>query len=339
MVPALVSEEIFERVAARIEENKRFAPRNTKTTPSLLQGLAACSACGYGYYRTSTRTTNRKIYYYRCLGSDDYRYENGRVCWNKPVRAYYLDETVWEHITKLISDPTLIRAEIDSRLRQARDSDPTKRERGQVELAFQEQLITLDELRARMPELRTREANLRGQLDALGSQIADRDLYLALATDLEGFLSQLSENAKSAEITERQRVLPGARLTAQTGSAPDPQLPLISLPADFHRPSWTVSPPSTASTAPVMNDARGERRKDIGSATSTGAPSRPRAVRVAMKSSASAESETSPRSIGVSVGPGQTQFTRMPEDASSWAAARDQWMSAALEAAYAAKSR
>ncbi|MEX5638032.1 hypothetical protein [Parafrankia sp. FMc2] len=151
----------------------------------------------------------------------NHQYENGRVCWNKPVRADYLDETVWEHITKLISDPTLIRGEIDSRLRQARDSDPAKRERGQVELAltktttaitrmieaFQEQLITLDELRARMPELRTREANLRGQLDALDSQIADRDLYLALVTDLEGFLSQLSENANSAEITDRQRVM------------------------------------------------------------------------------------------------------------------------------------
>ena len=52
----------------RLDDNKRFAARNTKV-PSLLQGLAACSACGYGYYRTSTRTTNKKIYYYRCLGS------------------------------------------------------------------------------------------------------------------------------------------------------------------------------------------------------------------------------------------------------------------------------
>ena len=50
-------------------ENKRFAARNTKI-PSLLQGLAACSACGCGYYRTSARTARRKICYYRCLGSD-----------------------------------------------------------------------------------------------------------------------------------------------------------------------------------------------------------------------------------------------------------------------------
>jgi site-specific DNA recombinase len=71
-VPAIVDQDTFARAGQRLEDNKRFAARNTKV-PSLLQGPAACSACGYGYYRTSARTTSRKIYYYRCLGSDDYR--------------------------------------------------------------------------------------------------------------------------------------------------------------------------------------------------------------------------------------------------------------------------
>ena len=97
-VPAIVDRDTFARAAQRLADNKRYAARNTKI-PSLLQGLAACSGCGYGYYRTSTRTTNKKIYYYRCLGSDDYRYEGGRVCANKPVRADYLDAVVWDHIT------------------------------------------------------------------------------------------------------------------------------------------------------------------------------------------------------------------------------------------------
>src|SRR6266516_1902292 len=67
-VPAIISREAFERAAQRLEDNKRFASRNSKV-PSLLQGLAACASCGYGYYRTSTRTARKKIYYYRCLGS------------------------------------------------------------------------------------------------------------------------------------------------------------------------------------------------------------------------------------------------------------------------------
>ena len=220
-VPAIVSEDTLARVGQRLAGNKRFAPRNSKLPASLLQGLAACAACGYGYYRTSTRTTNKKIYYYRCLGSDDYRYEGGRVCGNKPVRADYLDQVVWDHITALLADPALIRAEIARRLDAARTSGPVTRQRKQIELAlakaatsitamveaFSEQLITIDELRAKMPHLRAREASLRGQLDALDTQAADRDAYLKLADDLEGFLTRLRGSAATASTGDRRRVL------------------------------------------------------------------------------------------------------------------------------------
>ena len=131
-VPALVDEDTFDRVQQRLAGNKRFAARNTKV-PSLLQGLAACASCGYGYYRTSTTTSSgKKIYYYRCLGSDDYRYQGGRVCGNKPVRADYVDAVVWDHVTALLADPALIRAEIDKRLERARTSDPVTKKRGQL---------------------------------------------------------------------------------------------------------------------------------------------------------------------------------------------------------------
>ena len=92
-VPAIVDEDTFAAAARRLEDNRRFSARNTKE-PSLLMGLVSCHSCGYAYYRTSTRTKKRKLYYYRCLGSDDYRYEHGRVCDNQPVRADYLDELV-----------------------------------------------------------------------------------------------------------------------------------------------------------------------------------------------------------------------------------------------------
>jgi DNA invertase Pin-like site-specific DNA recombinase len=220
-VPAIVTGETFARAGQRLEDSKRFAARNTKV-PSLLQGLAACSGCGYGYYRGHTTTTaGNKIYYYRCLGSDNYRYEGGRVCANKPVRADYLDQVVWDHITALLADPALIRAEISSRLQAARTGDPATRQRQQLELAlakaatsitamitaYSEQLITIDELRARMPDLRGRETSLRGQLAALDAQLADRDAYLKLADDLEGFLAQLRGSTATASTEERQRVL------------------------------------------------------------------------------------------------------------------------------------
>ena len=220
-VPAIISRLTFERAARRLADNKKFASRNSKV-PSLLQGMIACASCGYGYYRSHTTTTAKnKIYYYRCLGSDDYRYEGGRICASKPVRADYLDTVVWDHITGLLADPQLIRTEIDQRLQHARTSDPATREQDHLQLAlakagtaithmieaYQEQLITIDELRSRMPGLRARQANLRSQLDALQVQLADREAYLKLADDLEGFLAQLRHNAATADVAERQRVL------------------------------------------------------------------------------------------------------------------------------------
>ena len=220
-VPAIVDQDTFARVQQRLADNKRFATRGSKV-PSLLQGLAACAACGYGYYRGHTTTTaGNKIFYYRCLGSDNYRYEGGRVCGNKPVRAGYLDQVAWEHITGLLAGPALIRTEIARRLEQARTSYPVTRQRTQIELAlakagtsitamveaFSEQLVTIDELRAKMPQLRAREASLRGQLDALNAQAADRDAYLKLADDLEGFLARLRGRATTATVEDRRRVL------------------------------------------------------------------------------------------------------------------------------------
>jgi DNA invertase Pin-like site-specific DNA recombinase len=220
-VPALVDEDTFDRVQQRLADNKRFASRNSKV-PSLLQGIAACSSCGYGYYRTSTTTSSgRKIYYYRCLGSDDYRYQGGRVCQNKPVRADYADQVVWDHVTALLADPALIRAEIGKRLERARTSDPVTRKRGQLEqalaktstsvsamvTAFSEQLITIDELRTRMPALRARETGLKDQIAALDARAADRDAYLRLAGDLEGFLAGLRQNSATATTEDRQHVL------------------------------------------------------------------------------------------------------------------------------------
>jgi len=219
-VPALVDEDTWQRVQRRLEDNKRYASRNSKD-PSLLQGICACSGCGYAYYRTSTRTSNTKIYYYRCLGSDDYRYEHGRVCGNKPVRADYLDTLVWDHITTLLTDPALIRTEINTRLEQVRTADPATVQRQRLDAAmakattaitrligaYQEELVSLDELRTRMPELRARETSLRHQLDALDSQLADREIYLKLADNLQDFLTGLRDKATTATMPERQRVL------------------------------------------------------------------------------------------------------------------------------------
>jgi site-specific DNA recombinase len=280
-VPAIISPETFERAGQQLVDNKRFASRNTQT-PSLLQGLAACASCGYAYYRTSTRTTNKRIYYYRCLGSDDYRYEGGRVCMNKPVRADYLDQVVWDHITALLVDPSLIRAEIDRRLDVARVADPFVHQRkrptdaltqataavNRMISAFQEELITIDEPRARIPDLRAREASLPNQIDALNSQAADRQVYLKLADDLEGFLTGLRTSADTADVPQQQRVL--RLLVKDVLVGPQKitirhRIPVREHPGTGHEPETTDAEGDHRGDCPlrwgrVLGGARGRQR-------------------------------------------------------------------------------
>ena len=127
-VPAIVSEHTFALAEERLQQNKVFSSRRTKT-PSVSQGLVACGKCGYALYRTSARTSARKISYYRCLGSDAWRYLNGPLCNSRPVRQDLLDDIVWTELVRLLEDPALVKAEIDRRLEAARVSDPNQQQR------------------------------------------------------------------------------------------------------------------------------------------------------------------------------------------------------------------
>jgi site-specific DNA recombinase len=220
LVPALVSEAIFALAQEQLEKNKRFSPRRT-IEPSLLQGMLVCQRCGYGLYRTSTRTSTRTIYYYRCLGRDSYRHLKGAICDNRPIRQDHLDSVVWQEILRLLEDPSLLQTELDRRLQAARTTDPLMRRkdalsRDQTRLAkslerlltaYQESLITLEELRSRAPELRRQQQAIEAELQSLEMAAADQTRHLRLVETLAELHTRLRARANSLEEAERQRVV------------------------------------------------------------------------------------------------------------------------------------
>jgi site-specific DNA recombinase len=219
-VPPIVSEETFALAQERLQANKIHAPRRT-VTPSVVQGLVSCTKCGYALYRTSTRSSARKIHYYRCLGSDTYRHLSGPVCNNRPVRQDLLDDVVWTEIVRLLEDPRLIQNELERRLLAAREANPTKRQdealrRDLVRIrkaidrlltAYQEGLLPIEELRERMPQLRRREQASNAELQAIADQSVTRAAYLRLAETLNTFLTRLRSSAGALDVSERQRIM------------------------------------------------------------------------------------------------------------------------------------
>jgi site-specific DNA recombinase len=219
-VPPLVTEETFARAQELLQENKVRSRRRT-IEPSVVQGLVSCRKCGYALSRTSTRSTARKIHYYRCIGSDGWRRLGGPLCDNRPVRQDLLDEIVWSEVVRLLEDPTLIQQELDRRLAAARSADPRKRreqnlQREQARVrksidrlisAYQEELLSLEQLRERMPTLRQRNQTLCAELQSIADQTDDRAMFLRLAQTLTAFLSRLRSAADTLDISERQRIV------------------------------------------------------------------------------------------------------------------------------------
>ena len=220
-VPALVTEESFARAQELLHQNKIRSRRRT-IAPSVVQGLVSCAKCGYAFSRTSTQTSARKIHYYKCIGSDSWRKLGGPVCDNgRFIRQELLDEIVWAEVIRLLEDPTLIQQELDRRLVAARASDPTrKREQSlQRELthvgkgierllnAYQEELLSIEQLRERMPVLRQRQQALGAELQGIADQTNDRAAFLRLAETLTAFLARLRSAAETLNVMERQKIV------------------------------------------------------------------------------------------------------------------------------------
>jgi site-specific DNA recombinase len=119
-VPALVSETLFVAVQEQLDENRKYARQRRRGGAYLLQGLTVCGQCHYAYYGKKVTKSAAKGHgsyaYYRCIGTDAYRFGGERICDNKQVRTDRLDDLVWQQVVELLSHPARLKAEYERRL-------------------------------------------------------------------------------------------------------------------------------------------------------------------------------------------------------------------------------
>jgi site-specific DNA recombinase len=219
-VSPIILQSTFDIVQERLKTNKVHSQRNTKEI-TLLQGMMVCSECGYSLYRTHTITSSKKkIYYYRCFGSDAYRFEGARKCSCKPVRQDYLDKVVWDQVIALLEDPGLIQREIEKRIEATKRNSPIIHQKAAIEKqrnkltqsmdklldAYQEGLIPISQLRKRMPELQKRVNTTDKELETLKTHELALDQRLQLL-DVQSFTNQLDGNIHQLDIKEKKKIL------------------------------------------------------------------------------------------------------------------------------------
>src|SRR5215475_3645333 len=133
-VPALGEADLFAAVQAQLQENQRHARQSRRGARYLLQGLVQCQHCGYAFYgkpisRKAAKGHARSYAYYRCLGTDAYRFGGERVCDNTQVRTDLLDLAVWQAVCALLAHPERLAEEYRHRVqapgRGKRQEQPT----------------------------------------------------------------------------------------------------------------------------------------------------------------------------------------------------------------------
>ena len=119
--------------------------------------------------------------------------------------------------------------------------------------AYQKGLLTLPQLRQRMPELRKQAQAVESELQSLEMAAVEDAQYLCLAENLATFRSKLRVRAETLEIRERQQIL--RLLVKEILVGPNTitirhSIPIPSSPAGSHDAPTPVFAPSAGSPAP-----------------------------------------------------------------------------------------
>jgi site-specific DNA recombinase len=214
---------LFETVAEQLQENRQRARVSQRGARYLLQGLLVCACCGYAFYgkpiSPSARKHHERSYaYYRCIGSDAYRFGGVRLCWNKQLRTDLVDEAVWEEVCRLLEHPERLEQEYRRRLLQ-QDQTPDELRNLEVRIgrlrqgvarlidSYADGLIDKEEFEPRVMRMRERLKQMEEQAqqvkDAAGME---RELTLILSR-LDEFAARVTNELHEADWLSRRDII------------------------------------------------------------------------------------------------------------------------------------
>src|SRR5882762_6716141 len=215
-VPALVEPEVFAAVQEQLQENKRHARQSRRGALYLLQGLLQCHHCGYAFYgkrlSPSARKGHPRAYaYYRCLGTDAYRFGGERLCQNTQVRTDLVDLAVWQEVCTLLAHPERLAEEYRRRLQPEMsakrpplatvESQISQLRQGVARLIdrYAEGLIDKGEFEPRITRVRQRLARLEEQRQQLADEAALHAELQLIIGRLEDFATKVHQGLGAAD--------------------------------------------------------------------------------------------------------------------------------------------
>ena len=221
-VPALVEEALFAAVAEQLAENRQHAREGQRGARYLLQGLVCCQQCGYAYYGKAISPSARKGHprdyaYYRCVGSDAYRFGGERVCSNRQVRTDLLEAAVWQQVCALLQDPSRLAQEYQRRLQAPQQqgnrallkAQATKLKQGLSRLidSYTEGLIDRQEFQPRIERSKEKLRKIEQAMQILADEERQQQALRQVISHLEEFAQRVSAGLEQADWTRRRELI------------------------------------------------------------------------------------------------------------------------------------
>jgi site-specific DNA recombinase len=219
-VPALIDPGLFAAVAEQLEENRLRARQAQRGARHLLQGLVVCAHCGYAYYGTLAHWNTKEYGYYRCIGSEAYRFGGERKCDNLPVDKDMLEEHVWQRVREVLENPRQLEEEYRRRLQEL---SPAAGKRSHVSLeahlaklrqgvarlidSYTESLIDKSEFEPRLKRQRERISEVEEQLKHLADEAMLEQELKQIVGHLEDFGLKVKESLDQASWLARRDIL------------------------------------------------------------------------------------------------------------------------------------
>lgn len=218
-VPAVVTQEVFDRVQTKLSHNQQMSPRNNKAHDYLLRGLVSCGHCRLS---AMGRTIHSEYSYYICRGrTDALRAAQGQRCTARYAPAAQLDELVWQDLYQVLTQPEImahaltrahggywlpqeLRSRIDA-LRQAQKQLERQNER--LLEAYLAEVVTLPELERKRHELTQKQGALTAQRAQLEATV-DKQLELSqIAASIHAFCAQIRPALDGASFAQRRQLV------------------------------------------------------------------------------------------------------------------------------------
>ena len=103
-IPAIISQELFQRVQERLVKNKKAPARHKAEDDYLLTTKLFCGKCGAYMVGESGRSCQKNVYrYYKCITA-----KRKKSCDKKPVRKEWIEQVCVEKALKVLNDDVLL---------------------------------------------------------------------------------------------------------------------------------------------------------------------------------------------------------------------------------------